>query len=80
MESALAAQAQTIAAIRSHLTDEENEWAGDKLIWQRAVRFGPDTPEGHAKKLRAAHAAAEQYVAELLTAMQDEATQPKAEG
>ncbi len=65
MQSALVAQAQLIKAIRSHLTEEENERASDKLIWQRGVRFGPNTPEGHAESLRNAFAAADAYGEEL---------------
>jgi hypothetical protein len=62
----LAKQAEIIAAIRSHLSDEENERASDRLIWQRGVRFGPNTPEGHAESLRNALAAADSYGDELM--------------
>jgi len=74
-EQLLARQAEFIAEVRSHLTAGENERASDKLIWQRAIRFGPDTPEGHAKKLRNALAAATEYGEELEAALL--ATQPQ---
>lgn len=69
MDRLLARQAELIAEIRSHLTEEENARASDKLIWQRAVEFGPKTPQGHAEGLRAAFTAADQYVAELEAAL-----------
>lgn len=54
-------QTEHVAAIRSHLTDAENTQVSDKTIWQRAVEFGPMTPEGHAEGVRNALAAADEY-------------------
>lgn len=65
MDALEAEQASVIAEVRSYLSDEENSEADDKLIWQRAVRFGPNTPEGHAQSLRNALAAADEYGAAL---------------
>ena len=54
-------QADFIAEIRANLTPAENEQASDRLIWQRVVKFGPNSPEGHAKGLKGALAAATEY-------------------
>ncbi len=60
-----AKQRELIAAVRSHLTPEENARATDRLIWQRGVKFGPNTPKGHAESVANAFSAADQYAAEL---------------
>lgn len=73
MAAGLAIQDELIAGIRGHLTDAENAAVDDKLIWQRAVRFGPLTVEQHAVGLRAAMRAADEYVTELEQAMAEEA-------
>ncbi|HUB98533.1 MAG TPA: hypothetical protein VMS11_01790 [Solirubrobacterales bacterium] len=54
-------QVEVVASIRAHLAAAENERASDRLIWQRAVKFGPLTPEEHAQGLRVALAAADEY-------------------
>lgn len=65
VERVLERQAQIIAEIRSHLTDAENERASDRLIWQRAVTFGPNSPSGHAEELQVAMKASDKSGDEL---------------
>lgn len=69
MEALRGKQAELIAEIRSHLTDEENAQVSDKLIWQRGVEHGPTTPEGHADGIRQALAAADEYGNDLAAAL-----------
>lgn len=65
----LAERQRIVREVRSHLSEEDNERASDKLIWQRAITFGPSTPEECAEKLRNAFAAADEYGEELGTAL-----------